>query len=289
MKVDNAIIMAAGTSSRFAPLSYETHKGLIEVRGEILVERQIRQLREAGINDIIIVTGYKADSFGYLKDKFGVRLIHNPDFLVRNNNSSIHAVREFLSNSYVCSVDNYFVDNPFSPEVDESYYAAQFSKGDTDEWCMTTDAQDYIDKVTIGGKDSWYMMGHTFWSRDFSKRFLEILDSVYDLESSRNLLWEDIYIRHLDTLKMKIRKYRQNDILEFDTLDELRVFDPSYVMDTRSTILKRLCRELNCNESDIRNIRTLKSDTNAADGFCFDTTSGHYSYRYMSRRLEKAI
>ena len=54
-RVDNAVIMAAGASSRFAPLSYEYHKGLIEVKGEILIERQIRQLREAGISEIIIV------------------------------------------------------------------------------------------------------------------------------------------------------------------------------------------------------------------------------------------
>ncbi|WP_288155380.1 NTP transferase domain-containing protein [uncultured Sharpea sp.] len=61
-KVDNAIIMAAGTSSRFAPLSYEKPKGLVEVKGEVLVERQIRQLREAGIEDIVLITGYKAGS-----------------------------------------------------------------------------------------------------------------------------------------------------------------------------------------------------------------------------------
>ena len=43
-KVDNAIIMAAGLSSRFAPLSYETHKALIKVKGEVLIERQIKQI-----------------------------------------------------------------------------------------------------------------------------------------------------------------------------------------------------------------------------------------------------
>ena len=42
MKVDNAIILAAGTASRFAPLSYETPKGLIEVKGEVLIERQFK-------------------------------------------------------------------------------------------------------------------------------------------------------------------------------------------------------------------------------------------------------
>ena len=37
----NAIIMAAGTSSRFVPLSVERPKGLLEVKGEVLIERQI--------------------------------------------------------------------------------------------------------------------------------------------------------------------------------------------------------------------------------------------------------
>lgn len=82
MKVNNAIIMAAGTASRFAPLSFEVHKALIEVKGEVLIERQIRQLKEAGINEVIIVTGYKAEQFEYLKDKFGVKLIHNLDYLI---------------------------------------------------------------------------------------------------------------------------------------------------------------------------------------------------------------
>ena len=49
MKVNNAIIMAAGTASRFAPLSFEVHKALIEVRGEVLIERQIKQLKKPAL------------------------------------------------------------------------------------------------------------------------------------------------------------------------------------------------------------------------------------------------
>lgn len=66
-KVDNAIIMAAGTSSRFVPLSYELPKALITVKGEVLIERQIRQLKEAGINEIVVVTGYKKELLYYLR------------------------------------------------------------------------------------------------------------------------------------------------------------------------------------------------------------------------------
>ena len=92
-KVDNAVIMAAGASSRFAPLSYEMPKALIPVRGEVLIERQIRQLQEAGVPEIIVVTGYKHECFDYLADKFHVKLVHNPEYHVRNNHSSIYAVR----------------------------------------------------------------------------------------------------------------------------------------------------------------------------------------------------
>ena len=131
MKVYNAIILAAGTASRFAPLSYEIPKGLVEVKGEILIERQIKQLKEAGIPAIIIVTGYKSQSFAYLKDKYNVVLVHNPDYLTRNNHSSIYAVRDYLKNSYICSSDNYFIKNPFTAEVEESYYSAIYAQGKT--------------------------------------------------------------------------------------------------------------------------------------------------------------
>lgn len=62
-KVDNAVIMAAGMSSRFAPLSYEKPKGLMLVKGEILIEREIKQLQAAGITDITVVIGYMKEKF----------------------------------------------------------------------------------------------------------------------------------------------------------------------------------------------------------------------------------
>ncbi|WP_259642045.1 sugar phosphate nucleotidyltransferase [Aggregatibacter aphrophilus] len=46
--------MAAGKSTRFAPFTYEKPKGLFNVRNEVLIERQICQLKEAGIKDIYL-------------------------------------------------------------------------------------------------------------------------------------------------------------------------------------------------------------------------------------------
>jgi len=65
-KVDNAIILSAGFGSRAVPLTYETPKGLLKVFGKPMIERQIEQLIEKNITDIIIVVGYMKEKFDYL-------------------------------------------------------------------------------------------------------------------------------------------------------------------------------------------------------------------------------
>ena len=284
---DNAVIMAAGTSSRFAPLSYERPKALIEVRGEILLERQIRQLKEAGIDEIFLVCGYKKEQFEYLRKKFGIQIADNPDYLTRNNNSSIWAVKEHLGNTYICSSDNYFTVNPFEKNVSEAYYSAVYADGETAEWCMGEDAEGYINSVQIGGRDAWYMLGHAYWDKTFSEKFRAILEDIYDLPQTADMLWEAIYMRHLDELKLKMRKYDPGVIFEFDTLDELREFDKSYEDDTRSMIIKDLCRRLHVTEREIRNAKALKTTDNAASGMSFTAAGKQYEYIYSAEELKE--
>lgn len=277
-KVDNAIIMAAGTSTRFIPLSYEIPKSLIEVKGEILIERQIKQLKDVGIDNVIVVVGYKKEKFDYLKDKYGVTLIENKDYLTRNNNASIYAVKDFLANSYICSSDNYFINNPFNTSEEDSFYSAVYSSGKTNEWCLNEDEYGYINDVKIGGSNSWYMIGHSFWDKEFSNKFINILEKDYNYPETRDLLWEAIYMKHLDELKLKIKKYPDNYIFEFDSLDELRLFDNSYISNTRSKIIKEICRKLDCNESVVVNINNLKTNDKEDRRFTFNINEKKYNY-----------
>lgn len=287
IKVDNAVIMAAGTSSRFAPLSYEMPKALVTVKGEVLIERQICQLKQAGIDEIYVVSGYMGDRLEYLKNKLGVSVVHNPDYLTRNNNASIYAVRDVLKNTYICSADNYFAKNPFEKEVPYCYYAAVYADGPTKEWCLDFDGDGLITDVKIGGSNAWYMLGHTFWDEAFSKTFLQILDREYNLPQTAPMLWESIYMRHLDKLKMYVRKYFDDVIFEFDTLDELRAFDPSYREDTRSAILKRVAGSLECSEGDIIDVTAYRGDDNAAAGFTFVCKGEKYRYSYRDGSMRK--
>lgn len=287
-QVNNAIIMSAGVSSRFAPLSHEIAKPLITVKGEVLIERQIKQLREAGIKQIVVVVGYMAEKFQYLKDKYGVILLKNSEYNSRNNNGSINVARDYLKNSYLCSADNYFFQNPFTSEEDDAYYSAVYAEGHTEEWCIEEGEDGYISKVQIGGENSWYMLGHTFWNERFSQKFLEILDREYDLPETVNKLWEAIFAEHLGELKMKIKKFPDDFIHEFDTLDELRIFDPSYISDTRSQIIKQICGKLGAGEADITDIRALKEGIDAY-GFEFKNSGKDYFYIYRTGELKEEL
>lgn len=286
-RADNAIIMAAGISSRFAPLSHEKPKALIPVRGEALIERQLRQLREAGIDEIVLVVGYKKEQFEYLREKWGVLLVENPEYETRNNNSSIFAARRFLKNSYICSSDNYFSASPFEKDVEESYYAAVYSEGPTKEWCIGTDSNGWIRDVKIGGADAWYMLGHAFWSREFSRRFIRILEREYGAPETAAMFWEDLFISHLDELPMKIRRYPRDAIFEFDSLDELREFDPAYREVSGSAILAALALKLGCPEGELTGMAPVKAPDGRVSGFTFDSPRGSFRYNYADARLEE--
>ena len=69
MKKKCYYFLAAGKSSNFAPFTYEKPKGIFCVKGEILIERQIRQLHEAGVEEIYIVVGYMKEKFFLFRRK----------------------------------------------------------------------------------------------------------------------------------------------------------------------------------------------------------------------------
>lgn len=285
----NAVILAAGTSSRFVPLSFERPKALLEVKGEILIERQIRQLREAGVNDIVIVVGYKKEMFDYLIDKFGVQLVFNPDYARYNNISSLMCVLEYLGDTYICSSDNYFVDNVFLREPQESEYAAMYAHGETNEYCLDVDQEDNIVNVSVGGKDAWYMVGHVFFHSTFSTKFKPIMESAYKDEGNRKKYWEDIYIAHIaDLPKMKVNRFGDEVIKEFDSLEELRSFDSMYEQ-SGSQILSYISEKLNCKETDICNISQVNKGLLHAFTFMLYTKGESETYLYYENEGSRHI
>lgn len=275
MKVDSAIILAAGCATRLVPISYEIPKALLVVKGQTLIERQICQLKEAGISTIVVVVGYMKEKLYFLREKYGVILVENNEYACKNNISSIFAAKDYICNSYICSADNYYEENPFFSDENESFYTALYSKEYTKEWCLEIDKEETILNVNIGGENAWYMLGHAFWTKAFRDTFFSFLDEEYCRHEIYTMLWESFYLLHISDLKMKAKKYNEKMIYEFDTLEELREYDPEYMSNTNSLILMEIAQELDCSKSDIKNIRLVEENVRS---FTFEVFDKKYKY-----------
>ena len=177
VKVRNAVILAAGAATRFVPLSLEQPKGLYKVNGEPLIERQIKQLHEAGIRDITVVLGYKKEMFFYLKEEYGVGFIVNPSFHIKNNIESLRLAKPVIGDSYICSSDDYFSLNPFLAEESCSFYAGQTVGYKTNEMYVDTDASGRITAMEKGRSEGKILLGHSFWTAEFSRAFFALADA----------------------------------------------------------------------------------------------------------------
>ncbi len=258
-RIDNAVILAAGMSTRFVPLNLEKPKGLLRVKGEVLIERQIRQLRERGIQQIVIVVGYMKEQFEYLTDKYGVTLVEATDYATRNNHASVYAARQYLKNTIITSSDLYFTENIFQRYAYDSYYCTIFMAGKTAERGIVTDDDDRILKTMYGDKcyDIWVTLGYAFFSERFSARMIDFIEQEKDLPETAGKFWADIQDEHLSELYMYAKRCAPGVINEFDSLEELREFDEKYRYDSGSRILSELCQILCVKENDIVRLASL--------------------------------
>ena len=280
IRVRNAVILAAGAATRFVPLSLEQPKGLYSVNGQRLIDRQIEQLLEAGITDITLILGYKQEMFYYLREKYGVKFIINPSFLVKNNIESLRLAKEIMGDTYVCSSDDYFVANPFNAEEPYSFYAGYRVGYKTNEMYVDLDENGRITCMEKGRNTGRILLGHSFWSKDFCNRFFELVEADREYGHYNKSFWEWLVKDNLSYLpEFHFKEYPLGYIHEFDYFEELREFDKTYVANTNSKIIANIKSVFHCREEDIVAFRCINEGlTNTS--FIFRIAGKDYIYRH---------
>lgn len=288
-RVKHAVILAAGAGSRLAPLSFERPKGLFKVRGEVLIERLIRQLHEAGIEDICVVVGHMKERFYYLEDRFGVNLVENTDYLHRNNNGSVNAARDYLGSAYVCSSDQYLADGFFRTYEYASYCTAVYYDEANQEQALKIGAKDKILGIeSFNDGDSWCIQGPAYLDGPTANAYLSLLDSVYNKSQYKVKLWEQILLDPAGQLDLLARKVAGGVVREFDYLDDLLDFDTDFFENVDSEILDNICATLDCQRSDIDNVEPLMAGlTNLS--VLFDCKGVRYVYRHPGAGTDEII
>lgn len=297
-KVDGAVITAAGFGSRFVPLTFETPKGLLEVFGERMIERQIKQLHEAGITDITIIVGYLKEKFEYLIDKYQVKLLYNPEYATKNNLATIYHARELFRgrNMYLLVSDNWIRNNMYHKYECGAWYSSVYMDGETSEWCLSSNKKGHITSVQVGGHDSWVMYGPAFLSRDFSNQLIPLIEEAYHQPGTEQWYWEQVVVDHIKELDFSMNCQPADQVYEFENLEELRLFDPKYQNHSDNAAMQLVARVFNVKEEAIHNIRCLKSGmTNQS--FLFELDGKHYICRIpgpgteflINRKEEEAV
>ena len=279
-RVRNAIILAAGMSTRFIPVSYELPKGLISVKGEVLIEREIRQLQEAGIQEIVIVVGHMMEKFFYLREKYGVKLVVNNEYATKNTHSSIYAARDYLGSTYILCSDNYYPQNMFHQYEYRAFYCSVFLPGTSYvERAFSFDNEGLIYDTNKPASNQWIMYGHAYYDQAFTDKFRPVLESYYGRPGVEGMYWENVWAENVRDIPMWIQKCADGEILEFDSMDELKVFDPDYIYHNRVRVFENICRVLGCKITDIEEMSVIKKGLNN-QSFKFRVGSDYYIYRH---------
>ncbi len=288
-KVNNAVILAAGPSSRFVPLSLELPKGLFKVKDEILIERQIKQLHEVGIKDITIVLGYKKELFFYLKEKYNVNFVINDEFNKKNNIESLYRARKYINSTYICSCDDYFTINPFDKYEFQTFYASIYCPVYKKEFYVKTNKKLQITEMNNGQEKGDILLGHSYWNKNFSSQFLKLIDECRITGEYDGNFWEKLLSDNLKRLpQIYIKKYPENTIFEFDFVSELREFDDKYVNNTESKIMANICLVLKCDEKEITGFKPIHEGmTNTS--FIFKVKEKSYVYRQPGDGTDEII
>ncbi len=263
-KPENAIILAAGFGLRMVPINREIPKGLVEVKGEPLIERQIRQLHEVGIRDITVVVGFMKEAYEYLIDDYGVKLLVNREYAIKNNLHSLFLAKDRISNTYLVPCDIWCSENPFSKREWYSWYmVTEIIKDDS---FVRVNRKKELAAVERG-KSGNEMIGISYVLEKEAKLLRKNLQEMEGQKAGSHAFWEEACMQKGKML-LASRLVSSQKVFEINTYEDLREADEDS-RQLKSEVLNVIAGALGCSTSEMREIRTLKKGmTNRSFQFC---------------------
>lgn len=280
----NAIILAAGFGMRMVPINTSTPKALLEVNGEPLIERTIRQLHEAGVTNITVVVGFMKEQFEYLIDEYGVDLAVNSEYSKRNNLHSLAYVAGRIDNSYIIPCDIWCAVNPYSRTEPYSWYMVS-DKMDEDSTVRVNRKREL---VTIPEKEAGNaMIGISYLTGREAQIVRENLRRMDTEGEYDDEFWERALYGERDRMILQAKIVSGQDYVEINTYEQLRELD-SGSNHLQSDAIQTICEALRCSVSDISDISVLKKGmTNRS--FLFSVKGSKYIMRIPGEGTDKLI
>lgn len=286
-----AVILAAGFGMRMVPINTEMPKGLLEVNGESLIERIIKQLHEVGIKEIYIVVGFMKEKYEYLIDEYGVELIVNADYASKNNLYSLYLVKEHLENAYIIPCDIWCDQNPFRRHELYSWYMVS-DLVDNDSNVRVNRKMELVTVPESSGGNS--MIGISYLIKEDAQIISERIEELCRNQKYDNSFWEEA-LYDKNRMIVAARVVHSADVVEINTYEQLRDID-SDSNQLKTDAIQVICKALDAKSEEITDITVLKKGmTNRS--FLFTCRGKKYIMRIpgegtdqlINRRQEAAV
>ena len=228
-RVKRAIFMAAGFGSRMVPITLNTPKPLVRVKGTRIIDTLLDAVIAAGIEEIYIIRGYLGEQFDQLLSKYPmIKFLENPLYNETNNIGSIVIARDLLKSAYVLESDLYLNNPNLITKYQYSSNYLGFYVERTDDWCVHLE-NNFISKVALGGINCYQVIGISYWTEKDGESLISHIKSVYDSPGGKQLLWGQVPLNHYKShYNVSIRCCAPTDVVELDSFSELKAFDPAY-------------------------------------------------------------
>ncbi|MHB1440795.1 MAG: sugar phosphate nucleotidyltransferase [Cuniculiplasma sp.] len=115
------VLMAGGRGTRLRPISYAIPKPLVPIAGIPCMEYPIRSFAQAGIDDIIVTTGYKFESLisGLIKLKHLTQsILFSVEKEPAGTAGSVKMVEGFLNDTFVVASGDVLADFPLDEAIE---------------------------------------------------------------------------------------------------------------------------------------------------------------------------
>lgn len=220
----NAIILVAGMGTRLYPLTKNNHKSLLKINNESLLERQIKFLKEIGINDITIVVGYLSNKFNKLKTKYNLNVIFNKKYNIYNNIYSLYLAKDLLNETYILEGDVFYTNNPFKNNLKNSTYLCTKKSFIENEWVLNIDNNNKITNIEIkSSSNNLIMHGGAYMNKKNSLFIKNKLEELYKSNKKifKTYFWDNIVLNHINEMDdIYAFPIDCNKMFEIDTIYE---------------------------------------------------------------------
>ena len=226
MKIENAIILAAGRGSRMEELTNECPKCMQTIKGKTVIQRTIDVFKYKNIKNIVVITGYKSRILrSHLNSLFdNIIFIENKKWEITNSIQSMSRALKYLKNSVVIDSDIYINNKDvILTDVEFSGYSA-VKANHPKEWQLISNADGFIEDVTTSKikEGGLPIIDVSYWTEKDAKLISAHIKKAVQDERKLSKYWDEIPL--LDFRKdfcLKRYDVEEDDLMEFDTKQEL--------------------------------------------------------------------